>query len=140
METSLKALIIISRSLQLYYHYCHNLVSGPGFHADHKFFGKSYKELEADYDLLVEYCVSMYGKEGFITQEITDMVARQLSDLSVEEMSAEEMYEKSIELEKEYQEYIVKLNSKAPLGLQNTVQDFATKSDIRSYKMKQRIA
>jgi len=139
MENSLMASFIYARAMQLYYHYCHNLAYGPSFHEDHSFFGSTYAELESDYDTLVEYFISSFGNSKFKTAKISELVHEQLEELNVESMDCKAMYTKAIDLETQYQKYLKNANSKATLGLQNTIQGLATKSDVRLYKMRQKI-
>lgn len=139
MEKSLLASLIQARSMQLYYHYCHTLAYGCAFHSDHSFFGSSYAELEDDYDTLAEYFVSLFGNTKFKTAKVSELISEQLEEIQVESMDCEAMYNKALELEAQYQKYLVGVNKQGSIGLQNTVQGVATKSDVRTYKMQQRV-
>ena len=140
MDNALKAAIIKARALQLYYHYCHNLVTGCAFHSDHSFFGASYAALEGSYDSLVEYFIAIYGNSVFSTKEITELTCDELEDLEMNSMSAEGMYQLAVTFEQDFQMYLVDVNQVARLGLQNAVQGMATESDVRLYKIRQRLA
>lgn len=131
--------LIYARAMQLYYHYCHNLAYGTSFHQDHAFFGASYAEMEDDYDALVEYFISIHGNSSFKTSKVSELVHEELEDLDIENMECVEMYQKAIELEKKFQGYLGKINESGSMGLQNAVQGMATKSDVRLYKMRQRV-
>ncbi len=139
MEKQLLATLIQARTLQLYYHYCHNLVHGPAFHSDHAFFAASYAALELNYDSLAEYFISTFGIKKFKTTEITRLISEQLEDIKIEEMCCCDMYKKAQELEKQYYKYIEATNRQASLGLQNALQGMATEVDVRVYKIKQRL-
>jgi DNA-binding ferritin-like protein len=138
MEQTLMASLIKARALQLYYHYCHNLVQGEAFHSDHGFFAESYAALERDYDSLAEYFICSFSNKAFKTKVISELVHEQLDGLSIEEMSPKEMYNLAQKQEEEYQEYLTKCNKGAPMGLSNLLQGLATASDVRLYKIKQR--
>ena len=131
--------LIKARAMQLYYHYCHNLVKGPMFQQDHGFFNDSYTALETDYDSLAEYFVSLNGNSSFKTKQVTELVLAELEGLAVEKMPADDMYKEAVKMEEEYQKYLTAINKAGPLGLQNLVQGLATASDVRLYKIKQRL-
>lgn len=139
MSKSLMAGLIKARAMQLYYHYCHNLVRGSDFHSDHNFFGDSYAALEGDYDSLTEYFISLNSNSAFKSKQVTELVSAELEGLAVEKMSAEDMYKEAIKMEEDYQKYLVSINKSGPLGLQNMIQGLATASDVRLYKIKQRL-
>jgi DNA-binding ferritin-like protein len=139
MEKALMAALIKARAMQLYYHYCHNLVTGKDFHSDHAFFAATYAAMELNYDALAEYFVALNGNKAFKTKQVSKLVQEELEGMSVESMSAEEMYKEALKMEAEYQTYLAATNKAAPLGLQNAVQGMATESDVRVYKIKQRL-
>lgn len=133
------AALIKARAMQLYYHYCHNLVQGTAFHADHSFFESTYKTLDSNYDQLVEYFIALFSNKKFKSAEISELVHEELEGLEVEKMTAEKMYESAIKMEIDFQKYLSAVNEKGSIGLQNTVQGIATQSDVRLYKIRQRI-
>lgn len=139
MEKDLIKALVHARAIQLFYHYCHNLVHSESFHEDHAFFGAAYKAFDTYYDQLVEYFVALYTHKKFKTAEISEAVCKLLENVKIEEMCCCDMYEAAIKIEQDFQTCLVKVNSKGSLGLQNTVQGMATESDVRLYKMKQRI-
>ena len=139
VDKVLLASLIQARAMQLYYHYCHNLAYGETFHEDHAFFASAYAELEDDYDSLVEYFISLFSNSKFKTKEVSELVHEQLQELDVEKMDCNQMYSKAVELEEQYQKYLTQVNGKASIGLQNAVQGLATKSDVRLYKMRQKL-
>lgn len=128
------------RLLQLYYHNCHNLTKGIMFQQDHAFFAESYDRAENDYDSLVEYMIATLGNEAFNTATVIKHIAEELSEIKVEEMSSQEMYIKALELEVELYEELTELNdTSSRIGLINLIGDIATASDVRKYKMQQRL-
>jgi DNA-binding ferritin-like protein len=103
MSKPLMAGLIKARAMQLYYHYCHNLVKGATFQQDHEFFNASYTALETDYDSLAEYFVSLNGNSSFKTKQVTELVLAELEGLAVEKMPADDMYREAVKMEEEYQ-------------------------------------
>lgn len=139
MEKTLMAAIIKARSLQLYYHHCHNLAHGPSFHSDHDFFKAAYQAAEANYDTLVEYFIALYSNKKFKTGAVIQGVALALEDMKIEEMCCCAMYDSAVGMELDFQKSLESVNKGARLGLQNAVQGMATESDVRLYKIRQRI-
>ena len=131
--------IIAARVLQLYYHYCHNLVTGPTFLQDHEMFGGFYASVENDYDALVEYLIATLGNKAIETKAVNQLLMKQLTAIQVESMSAEDMFSKGLELEDELYSAIRILDAKGSIGVKNLIGDIAQKSDVRQYKVQQRL-
>lgn len=136
--TFLKA-ALAARTLQLYYHYCHNLVTGPSFTQDHAEFAMYYAQAEKDYDVIVEYMIANLGNKAFDTRAVNEVLLKKLASIKVEAMSAEEMFEMALELEKEYQEALENLEAVGSIGLKNALGAIAELSDVRVYKIQQRL-
>lgn len=130
---------VLARILQLYYHNCHNLISGETFFQDHSFMGDSYEAFEAVYDRFVEYYIATFGKEAFDTKAVITAVSERVAEIEVEKMCCCDMYKKGLELEQELYDHLETLNAKAPIGLQNMIGDVAEQLDIRKYKIQQRL-
>ena len=130
---------IRARTMQMYYHFCHNLVSGETFFQDHEAFGEFYPALEGDYDRLVEYMIATLGPKALDVKLVNESLFDELNKLKVDKLCCCEMFEKGLELEQEYVKALTKLDKMAPIGLRNLVGDLAEKSDVRTYKIKQRI-
>lgn len=130
---------IAARTLQLYYHYCHNLCTGSTFMQDHAEFAANYAQAQLDYDTIVEYMIATLGNKAFDTKAINQILMEKLSSFKVESMSVDKMFEVALKLEKEYQEVIVPLEKKGSLGLKNALAGIAQLSDVRIYKIQQRL-
>ena len=137
MKNELLACAIQTRTMQLYYHYCHNLVTGPEFFQDHEFFATAYAEMELNYDLLVEYYISL--ESTLPVKTINEMVHENLEQLAVDKMSADQMYGEALKLELDLQSYLEQLDKKGSLGIKDKVGAIASSSDTRMYKMQQRL-
>lgn len=130
---------IAARTLQLYYHYCHNLVTGPSFTQDHAEFAAYYAQAALDYDVIIEYMIANLGNKALDTQAVNEVLFKRLSTIKVEVMSAEEMFEIALELESEYQQALENLEDKGSIGLKNALGAIAEFSDVRKYKIQQRL-
>lgn len=131
--------IVSARILQLYYHSCHNLISGESFFADHEFFGGVYPQLETHYDRLAEYYICLFGKKAFETKILTKAVSEELEKHEIEEMCCCDMFKLSQKLETKFYKELENISKKASIGLANMVGDIAEQSDVRMYKIQQRL-
>lgn len=127
------------RMMQFYYHYCHVLTHGATFSSDHALFAEFYAQLEAHYDSVTEYLIATHGNKALDTLSINKFIANALSGVKVETMSPEEMFAEGLSLEEELYSDLEKLDAKGNLGMKNLVGDIAQSSDIRQYKIKQRL-
>lgn len=131
--------IIASRILHLYYHYCHLLLTGPTFVADHGLFKKFYKQLALDYDSLSEQFIQNIDKQEFDTVIINQLLSEELSKFKIEQLSLEEMFDYGLSFEEEFYSNLTKLDKQAPIGLRNLLGAIAEQSDTRKYKIRQRL-
>jgi len=139
MEKPILGALIKARATQIYYHHCHNLVAGEAFHSDHAFFAEAYQAFEGYYDSLVEYFIALFSNKKFKTNQVNKLVMEELEGIKVEEMCCCDMYETAVKMELDFQKYIEAVNKVGRLGLQNAVQGMATESDVRLYKIRQRL-
>ena len=131
--------IIRLRVLQLFYHYCHNLTKGVIFFQDHEFLGASYAEVEGHYDSLAEFCIASLGEDAFDTELITKGISKGLTVLKINKMGPNAMLEKALALEQELYEDLTELDKGSPIGLRNLLGAIAEASDVRKYKLQQRL-
>jgi DNA-binding ferritin-like protein len=115
-----------ARSMQLFYHDAHNQTQGDAFLSDHEFFGESYENMEDDYDVLAEYLVAG-------GQDIQNIKR------SIESWDGKDFLQNAVKIEEDFRELLGRLDAVSPLGLQNALGDMVQKSDVRSYKMQQRL-
>lgn len=128
------------RSLQLYYHSCHNVTHGSSFVGDHSLFSDFYKEAEAGYDRVAEYLVGKMGREALLSSDVISAVAERLAKLAPQTDTVEEMLELGCELEDELEESLNELDNLGGIGLKNLVGDLAEQIDVRKYKILQRLS
>ncbi len=127
------------RLLQIYYHNCHNLITGPTFVADHGLLGGFYEQAEEHYDDLVEFMIATLGNESMDVAAILEFVAKTMKGLDVRTASPEQMLEQALVLEAELYEDLTELDAKGCIGLRNVIGNIAEASDGRKYKIQQRL-
>ena len=131
--------IITSRLMQLYYHNCHHLTKGCSFFSDHEFFNTAYTALDSNYDRLSERYIAEYGVKAFETGTIITKIQEDLIEYKIETFDCKLMFDNALKLEKKYQQELQTLDKTASLGLKNLIGDLAEQSDVRIYKIQQRI-
>jgi len=115
------------RAMQLDYHECHHLASGPCFAADHDMFSEFYTEVEGDFDSFVERCVGAGFKKVACAYEQNDVVCKVLG---LEALTAEDELRQLIDLAVKVPEMT--------LGFEQLLGDIAQRSEVRSYKLGRR--
>lgn len=131
------SLAILLRAEQLVAHNFHNMTKGVSFFADHEFFGGVYPELEGDYDAVVERCIG--SGEDINLCDVTSQAAQKASAYDCSDMASDEMCAVLLGMERALQAKCTELNKGASLGTQNLLQGIADKSEMRTYKLRQRI-
>jgi len=130
------------RAMQLFSHHAHNLVSRAVFFQDHDFFGAVYPEYEADYDGIIERIIGLQGEGQLALQPLLQaVVAKIASAPSVGVKENKVFFQYLLQQEQELCKIVEEL-CKAPGVSQGTIQTISTlgeKSEIRQYKIKQRI-
>lgn len=130
------------RAMQIYAHAAHHLVARAPFHSDHEFFGEVYPEYEADFDGVSERIIGLHGEEYMNLNEQLAAVSSKLQGLpttGVKENAT--FYQALLQLEQELcsmGNQICK-HPEASEGLKQLVGGICDKSEVRQYKMKQRI-
>ena len=131
------SLAILLRSEQLVAHNFHNMTKGVAFFSDHEFFGEVYPELEGDYDAVVERCIG--SGEDINLCDVTTQAAQKASAYDCSDMAADEMCAVLLGMERTLQAKCAELNKGASLGSQNLLQGISDRSEMRVYKLRQRI-
>jgi len=129
-------LAILFRTAQLYAHNAHNLASGETFFQDHKFLGKLYPVYEEAYDSIVERIIGL--GESIDLPAITKKAAAAVSEVHDEEESYE-CFTSLLELEQAICLLIENTIQDCTCGTQNLLQGLADESEMRQYKLGQRI-
>lgn len=129
------------RGMQLFSHNAHNLVARSPFHSDHEFFGDVYASLENDYDDVIERMLGLYGEDSVDFSGIVSK-AHNVSTSSPSKNMKENtsFYSHLLVLEKELCSLIEQVCSQnCSIGCQQLLGDIANRSEMRQYKIKQRI-
>jgi len=124
------------RFLQFYAHAAHNLLGGETFFQDHSFLGDLYTTYETAFDDLVE---RMIGTEDF--KDVFKLNKEAVNLLGHYEMPSNyaDCFEILLEGEKMTCEEIEKLVKGKSQGTIQLLGDFANASEVRQYKIKQRL-
>lgn len=135
-------LAAIYRCLQLFAHAGHNLTSGCTFLQDHEFLGDLYGAYEKAFDSLVERLIGL-GKLVSVDDrlELDTKATEILSKTDTTELEcAEDWFETILEMEQEICAKIEKLaGTKVSQGTLNLLAALADESEMRQYKLAQRI-
>jgi DNA-binding ferritin-like protein len=136
-------LAAIFRFLQLFAHAAHNLTNGCTFFADHKFLQKLYAEYEDAFDATVERLIGIGEiKTANERIEIDCKATSILEKADAENLDcAEEWFEVLQDMEIELCKAIEKLakSSKISQGTLNLIAQFADDSEVRQYRIGQRL-
>lgn len=137
----MKELAILLRAMQIYGHNTHNLVGRTPFFSDHEFFGSTYSELEGDYDSVVERIIGLYGEEAVGFPTLMDSVAAYIKtcpSVGVKENSV--FFQHQLGLEQKLCAKISEVIAAGTTpGTEQTLGTICEKSEIRQYKIKQRL-
>lgn len=140
MDEILRLLLVQLRSMQLYYHNCHNLVKGKSFFADHEAFNEFYTQLDGQYDSVAERAVGLYN-ESLDLNIILPAINMNLQIVLKEYNNSEDMHTGGVLLEKELLK-ICSLVEKHPMatgGTKELVAGIADNAEVRLYKLNQRL-
>lgn len=137
----MKSILVCLRAMQLFAHSAHNLVSRTPFHQDHEFFGEVYSAMEGDYDDVIERIIGLYGEDSLELKSLLVEVHNKLQDapsVGVKENSVFYVYllDKEKYLCSEISNY---LKSPVSPGVEQLLGDICNKSEMRQYKIKQRL-
>jgi len=137
----MKELMYLLRSMQIYSQSVHHLVKGTPFHSDHSFFGDVYSALAGDFDDVAERIVGLYGEEPLNLQDMLQAVAMKLTDApSVGVQDNKVFYAYQLKMEDKLKGLVKQIvASGVSPGLEQLVGDIANKSEMRCYKIKQRM-
>lgn len=132
-------LIILVKTLNIYGHIAHFLCARVVFMQDHEFLSEIYQAAEDNYDHLVERCIGL--DIAIDLQQINLKAAQDASKISIGSDNSTKI-SACLELERQTVKVIEKLKAdkKITLGTETLLGDIANASEIRQYKLKQRLA
>lgn len=124
------------RAAQFYAHNAHNQASGATFFSDHEFLGELYGKYEDAYDGLIERMIGL-GME-FDLPEITCDASSDVEAAGYDHTTTE-CFRGLLEREKKICEEVRNLMPSASVGTQNFIAQLADDSEVRQYKIGQRL-
>lgn len=130
-------LAALLRAMQLYAHAAHNVASkGKTFFEDHEEFGDYYAQYASDYDGVVERIIGLTGTCDIaaITKSACDIVSEAKLD------TPEKAFSVLLASEKSLCKLASEENRKATLGTQDLLQKIANGSEVRQYRISQRLS
>lgn len=121
------------RYMQFYAHMAHNLLGGETFFQDHSFLGELYEAYEGEYDDVIERLIGL--------EEDPDLI--QIHKDAVEQLEKPESYKicfkELLKCEEEICKMIEEIVKDSSQGTMQLIGDIANKSEMRQYKLKQRL-
>lgn len=140
MDQMLRLLLVQLRSMQLFYHNAHHLTKGSTFFSDHEAFSDFYKEIDGQYDSVAERAVGLYN-EPLDLSILLPAISKNLEMVLADYQTPEDMYGGGIALEKELDKICDLIDSSplATVGTKELINGIADSSEIRSYKLNQRL-
>lgn len=139
----MKELLIHLRVLGMFSQHAHNLAKGPLFLQDHCFLGEIYEAANSDYDSVAERIVGTLGAEYLDLHEISKKAFQGLFKLPANELKEnKEFFEIILKQEQmtcELVESEVK-NEDCSEGTKQLIGEIANQSEVRQYKIQQRLA
>lgn len=135
----MKKLATKLREAQVFAHAAHNVIHGPSFFADHEFLGEAYEAYTKAYDETIERILGLEGDVNPI--QITADAAEEATKYNVTHMDSYEMFSELLNLEKEICDIVIEtIERGVSHGTSNLLEGFADHSEVRQYKIKQRIS
>lgn len=135
----MKDLLALTRMMNIYYHHLHNIAHGPTFKADHELMSDFYTQLESSYDSLIERYIGIGAEmdKSQLLSIITD--AHAVLDSIPEGTDMDTHFQYALELEISLRAEIQSSMEMHSEGTKNLLAALADESEVRSYKLKQRV-
>jgi DNA-binding ferritin-like protein len=125
------------RAAQFIAHNFHNLVKGPTFLEDHEFLGELYGEYEEAYDGCIERIIAFTGAAD--VTGITTKACAAAAQINPNGKSSSDMFTIILGLERGFCALIKAAVPDCTDGTQNFLQGLADESEMRQYKISQKI-
>lgn len=131
----MEKIAFVFRYLQLYAHQAHNLVKGQTFFQDHDYLGALYPVYEEAYDSIIERSIGL--NKPINIQKVNQAAAKELpNDASVK---MPDCFKNLLESEKYLCQLIEQVVKGSSQGTMNLLAGLADQSEMRQYKLQQRI-
>ena len=131
-------LIVLLRTIQLFAHAQHNLAKHNTFMQDHEFLAEIYTAAEGNYDDVLERCIGLMGESSVNLRMIQVQAAASMPEPVKDNKQAF-----SALLTMEHNtcamiEHLVR-GGDLTVGFEQLLGDIANKSEVRQYKLSQRL-
>jgi DNA-binding ferritin-like protein len=125
------------RHMQFYAHNAHNACQGDTFYSDHDELGSLYGTYEGFYDGVIERLIGL-GQAVDLIKIQSDAV--KMLEGEATPTTFNEAFSTILSCEEALYKLIEDANATASLGTQNFLQGIADTSEVRQYKLKQRLS
>jgi len=137
----MKALIEHLKAMHMYFHFAHLAVARASFIGDHKYFKDAYEAIFDDLDSVIERGVGLFS-EALLSQIaiMFENAVIKVKSLPVGNVADNRVFfENALALEQTLCDLIANLAKSATVGTEQLVTEIANKSEVRQYKIKQRL-
>jgi DNA-binding ferritin-like protein len=135
----MKDLIALVRMMNLYYHYLHNIAQGCSFVGDHKLLADFYEQLDGSYDLLIERYIGLGNTcDKACMLDIITEAHSVLEDIP-DTMDMDTHLQHAVSLETSLRAELEAAVEGVSLGTENLLSQLSDESEMRSYKLGQRL-
>ena len=131
-------LAYILRALQLYTWNIHNLTKGPSFFGDHCATGEFYEQVGMDYDSVIERAIGI-GDESVKVDEIAVKAGQLVGKLPHNTPDMNSYFKAILDLEEIVCAEVEKIKDNYSEGTKQLIGEICNKSEMRQYKIKQRL-
>lgn len=131
--------IAMARMMNLFYHHLHNVASGVAFGSDHKMMAGFYEEMDDAYDSLIERHMGLGGSMAKADLlKIIDSAEEVLKEIP-ESDTFNTQLRHAQSLEMGFRMLLAEVATSASGGTQNLLEGLMDASEVRSYKLAQRL-
>lgn len=134
---NMNELAIYLRMMQFYSHICHNATSGTTFFEDHAFFGELYAAYETAYDDVVERCIGLGVSIDLF--KLHQSAVNMLEAHKGIKADPKSMFKGVLEQENNMLKLIELAIPKATEGTKQFLGNLYDQSEMRKYKLGQRV-
>ena len=135
----MKKLAIKFREAQIFAHAAHNLVQGSSFFSDHEFLGEAYEAYTKAYDDTIERMIGL-GKDVNPLAITAEAANDALDTYKLANADSYDIFYALLGLEKSICEIVRDtIEEGVTHGTSNLLEGFADQSEMRQYKINQRI-
>lgn len=137
----MRDILVHLRTMQMFAQTAHQLVARGPFHSDHAFFGDAYEAAADAYDSVAERIIGLMGEEALKPQTILLEVNEKLKMAPSTGVKENKLfYQFQLMMEQELCKKVsMAIAAGVSPGTEQMLGDLCDKSEVRQYKIKQRI-